>query len=394
MDIKAIVLITRPGKNISGSDTEETLGGVSMAYLDVLGLPIVERILMKLRQFRVSNTILMGNFRTADGPFTRFRSSEWLSLQRIESRGEGFWRAAEGAFEKCLQGGADLVLALRIGPYAEIDYEELIQHHINKHCSVTAVVDRNGKWLDTFVLNAAARADAGALFGSRMKELRKPGEPFRVTGYVNRLRDARDLRRLAVDGLLQKNSIQPHGTQIKPGVWVHLPARIHPRARVVAPAFIGAHARIRASAVITRASVVEHHAEVDCGTVVEDSTVLPFTGLGAGLEVAHSVSGFHRLYDLQRHTQVEIMDGKILGMKVLSPIVRGAGIAREFFAFKLKDIYRGLVKLPSRRTGAADLPESLDTAAALQSPVMGAQEQGPGSSDLASQLPVSRRYGR
>ena len=65
---------------------------------------------------------------------------------------------------------------------------------------------------------------------------------------------------------------------------------------------------------------MEHHAEVDCGTVVEDSTVLPFTYIGAGLDVVHSVSGFHHLTDLPRNTEVEIKDGKLLGMKALSPI--------------------------------------------------------------------------
>ncbi|MGO9517645.1 MAG: hypothetical protein ACLPND_11415, partial [Candidatus Korobacteraceae bacterium] len=271
----------------------------------------------------------------------------------------------------------DLILVLRIGPYLEIDHEKLIQHHLDKHCCVTATVDTDGRRLDYFILNASARNDAAALFGSRMTRLRKQEEPFRFTGYVNRLRDASDLRRLAVDGLLARNSVNPQGRQVRPGVWVQRPAHIHRKARIVAPAFIGAHARIRDAAVITRASAVEHHAQVDCGTVVEDSTLLPFTCLGAGLEVAHSVSGFRRLIDLPRKTEVEINDGKILGMRVLSPILRFAGITSAFFAFKLKDIYRGLF-LQSHRDKTAVIPESLEpAAAALESPVMEPQKDRP-----------------
>lgn len=394
MDIKAILLIACPPGNAgNGRSAEGMLGGVPIAYLDVLGMPVVERVLLRLQTFGVSSVALVGNFRTLEGPFTRHRSAEQLEVLRVESGDEQCWQAAEDTFEKCLQAGADLVLALRIGPYLEIDYEELIQHHIAKHCSVTPAVDHDGKWLDHFVLNAAARSDAATLFGSRMTQLRKEGKLFRVAGYVNRLRDASDLRRLAVDGLMARNRIHPQGRQVKPGVWVQLPAKINRKARVVAPAFIGAHAKIRASAVITRASVVEHHAEVDCGTVVEDSTVLPFTRLGAGLEVAHSVSGFHRLTDLERKTEVEIKDGRILGMKALSPILWLAGIATEFFAFKLKDIGRGL-SLLSRRVNAVDIPESSEPAAvALESPLMEAQEDGPGPSEIASHVPVSRRYG-
>ncbi len=393
MDVRAIVLITGSGTTISGSDAHETLGGVAMAYLDVLGLPIVERVLLRLQHAGVSGATLIGTFRTADGPFTRFRSSGRMPLQQVESSGEDLWRVAENVFEQCLQAGADLVLIIRIGAYVEIDYEQLIQHHIDKHCSVTAVIDSEEKRLDHFVLNAAARTDAAILFGSRMTLLRKQETPFRVAGYVNRLRNPSDLRRLAVDGLLKKNSIQPQGTEVKPGVWVHPLAKVHSRARIVAPAFIGARARIRASAVITRASVVEHHAEVDCGTVIEDSTVLPFSCLGAGLEVVHSVSGFHRLNDLPRRTEVKIQDSKLLGMKPLSLISRLAGIAADFFAFQRRDTFRS-GSLPARRANTREASESREAAKAVpENPIMEARECSTESSEFAPHLPVSRTYG-
>ena len=122
--------------------------------------------------------------------------------------------------------------------------------------------------------------------------------------------------------MLEKNAIRPVGKEIKPGVWVGEGARIHRKARVVAPAFIGAHSKIRASALITRGSVIEHHAEVDCGTVVENSTVLPFTYVGAGLDVMHSVVGFRRLSHLLRNVEVEISDDKLVGMSPASAVSR------------------------------------------------------------------------
>lgn len=377
MDVSAILLI---GSSLAEPDdeggTEETVGGVPIAYLDVLGKPIVERVLLRLQHCGISRITLIGNLHVANEPFTQLSSVEGLEVQRFESSGEAYWSAAEDAFEKHRLGGADLVLALRIGSYVEIDYEDLIQHHLDKRCAVTAAVDSEGNRLDQFVLNASARTAAATLFRSRMRSLRKSGEPFRVVGYVNRLRDASDLRRLAVDGLLGKNSVQPQGRQIKPGVWVHSSANVHRKARIVAPVFIGAHAKIRASAVITRGSVVEHHAEVDCGTVVEDSTVLPFTYIGAGLDVVHSVSGFHHLTDLPRNTEVEIKDGKLLGMKALSPILRLVGITAAFFAFISREIHRGLVRFHRKR--AADISESLvRTTSAPESPVMKAQEDPP-----------------
>jgi len=376
MDISAILLIGgSPAASDDGSSTEEKVGGVAIAYLDVLGMAIMERVLLRLQDYGISSTTVISNFGTPDGPFKRFSSVKRPEVQRVETDGQQFWQVADDQFEKCRQAGADLVLVLRIGPYVDIDYETLIQHHLDHHCAVTAAVDTDGMRLDQFVLNASARNDAATLFSSRMTRLRKQEEPFRFTGYVNRLRDASDLRRLAVDGLLARNSVHPQGRQVRPGVWVQRPAHIHRKARIVAPAFIGAHARIRDAAVITRGSVVEHHAQVDCGTVVEDSTLLPFTCVGAGLEVAHSVSGFYRLIDLPRRTEVEIKDGKILGMRVLNPILRFAGITSAFFAFKLKDIYRGLF-LPSDTISV--IPESLEPApAALESPVMEPQKDRP-----------------
>src|SRR5206468_2511696 len=114
-------------------------------------------------------------------------------------------------------------------------------------------------------------------------------------GYYNPLSNAADLRALAVDGLMQRAQITPAGIEARPGVWIARGARIQRRARVLAPAFVGEHARIRAGAVVTRCGVVEHHAEVDSGTIVENDSVLPYTYLGPGLDVAHCVAGSKRL---------------------------------------------------------------------------------------------------
>ena len=101
-------------------------------------------------------------------------------------------------------------------------------------------------------------------FAVELKKLRTECKSFRVSGYSNRLKTAADLRCLALDGLLHKNSISPEGTEIRPGVWIAKSARVHPRARIVAPAFIGVYSKIRAAALITRGTVVEHHADRHC----------------------------------------------------------------------------------------------------------------------------------
>ncbi len=387
MDIKAILMVggTRPGQ-------AENIGGIPIAYLDVLGVPVVQRVLQRLERFGVSGATLISEPLVEAEPFARgVRLHPGLTWRQA---GEGhFWQTAENTFNEYVEGGAELVIALRVGPYVEVDYEEMIQHHLHHHCPVTMAVDGAGISLDIFLLNASRRNDAASLFRSELRKLRTHCESFRVSGYSNRLETAGDLRCLALDGLLHKNAICPAGIETKPGVWVAKSARIHGKARIVAPAYIGVYSKIRAAALITRGTVVEHHSEIDCGTVVENSTVLPYTYIGAGLDVMHSVVGFHRLAHLIRKVEVEISDRKLVGMPAVSALSRLAGSTAALFAFLPKVIYRGFLS-PSHRESVADAPEcSEQQAAALNTPVTEAQGSGPEASEFPSTLAVARRYG-
>lgn len=389
MDVRAIVLI---GGATGDAGARESIGGVPFAYLDVLGLPVSERVGQQLQKFGVSHITFISDPPCDSGQFAHTINFAH-SMPHIHAEGEQLWQAAEDTFLKYAEDGADLVFALRLGPYVEVDYEALVQHHLDRRCAVTMAVDSKNEPLGLFVLSASARADAAALFKNRMQRMRRECAPFQVKGYVNRLETSSDLRRLAVDGLLAKNAIRPQGKEIKPGIWAGPGARIHRKARVIAPAFIGAHAKVRASALITRASVVEHHGDVDCGTVVENSSVLPFTRVGAGLDVMHAVVGFHRLAHLRQNVEVEIADQKLVGMVPLTPLSRLAGSTAALFTFIPMQIYRSLTA-SSQRTSAAKCPESPDPAhAVLEAPVVEVPATGAETSEFPSHLAVARRYG-
>jgi hypothetical protein len=390
MDIRAVVLIG--GAASDDAPTAETISGVPIADLDVLGLPVLDRVLNRLQQFGISSITTVCDPRCDIPAFTP-RSGFYDSLPHVDASREKFWQAAEDIFLKYAEEGADLVLALRVGPYVEVDYEALVQHHLDHHCAVTMAVDGDGAPLELFVLSPSARTDAAALFNNRLQRMRRECAPFRVAGYINRLRNAQDLRQLGADALMGRNAIRPEGSEIKPGVWVGTSARIHRKARVTAPAFIGAHAKIRASALITRGTVIEHHAEVDCGTVVENSSVLPYTRIGAGLDVMHSVVGFRRLAHLRQKVEVEIADEKFVGMVPLTAFSRLAGSTAALFAFIPMQIFRGIVA-SSQRKCATEIPESLEQASAvLENPVLEVPASAAESSEFPSNLAVARRYG-
>ncbi len=355
MDIRAILLVSVLNDDAGAT---ETVGGIPIAYLDVLGLPVIERVLRRLRQFGVCKTTLISDLPAGSADFAR-RVLIQHDRQQVEAEGAALWESAEETFSQYAAEGADLIIALRLGPWGEVDFEEMIQHHLDHHCVVSMAVDAEGASLDLFVLNPSSRFDARELFQSHLQRLRRQCAPFSVKGYFNRLETTADLRRLALHGLLARNGVRPEGTEIKPGVFVGPGARIHRKARVIAPAFVGAPAKVRASALITRGTVIEHHGDVDCGTVVENSSVLPFTRVGAGLDVMHAVVGFRRLAHLRQNVEVEIADEKFVGMVPLTPLSRLAGSTAALFAFIPMQIYRGLTA-SSQRTSAAECPESLE----------------------------------
>jgi hypothetical protein len=211
---------------------------------------------------------------------------------------------------KHAEKGIARVLVLRLGAYAEVDFADLLQFHSDTGAAVTRVCDAEGP-LDIWVLDAVPGTRRG-LSLDLSSDASLPGA-YRTLGYVNRLTGAQDLRRLAVDAFSGRCAIRPRGRQMKPGVWIDEGARVHRSARIVAPAYIGQGARVRASALITRFSNVERRCVVDCGTAIENSSVLPFTRVGPGLDVAHSVIESDRLMNLSRNVVVTIEDPKLFG---------------------------------------------------------------------------------
>jgi len=391
MDLKALILVGSPAGDNNAPQTG-SVAGVPFACLDVLGASVLERLTKRLKTAGISQLALI-SAAGADAHMHMERAIHKSRLEVVSAAKEDFWQSAEQTFEAFRQNGADLVLVLKLGPYVEVDFEEVILHHINKRCRMTSVTAADGASLGIFVLDSTRRGDASTLFRSGLQKVRDDCERFVPAGYVNLLQTVADFRRLALDGLLQKNAIRPSGKQVRPGVWVGDGATIHRKARVLAPAFIGAYSKVRAASLVTRNSVLEHHAEVDCGTVVENSTVLPYTYVGAGLDVMHSVVGFHRIWHLLRNVEVEIPDTRLVGITPASTVFRTVGSAAAFFAVLPKQIYRGFLGR-ARKIRPARLPESLESpAATLVTPDVEQPASGQEVGDFPSTFAVVRRYG-
>ena len=103
------------------------------------------------------------------------------------------------------------------------------------------------------------------------------------------------------------------------------------------------------------------YAEADCGTVVEDSSLLSFTKIGPGLDCSHAVAGFERLAHLPRAVEVEIADPRLLTMVSPSPARRATTHAFALAGFitrALPGLFRSAPsELPSAGESDAIAPE-------------------------------------
>lgn len=370
----------------------ETFAGIPLPLLDVLGKSVVHHVADRLRRAGVEAVTAL-----TDDALYQDTALGKADGQDNCRRTADVWQAAEDAFSSFADEGVEQVLLLRLGPYVEFELEPLLRFHQERRQNATLLYDEKGP-LDAAVVQAARRNDAAFVLRSGLRATRLPSEPYLTRAYVNRLESAHDLRRLAQDALLMRCEIRPNGRELKPGVWVGERVRIHRSARVLAPAFVGAHAKLRAASVVTRCSVVEHHAEVDCGTVLEDTSILPYTYVGTGLDAAHAVAGFGRICHLRRQTEVEIADPRLLGTVAVSAAWRTIKSAASLAAYLPVQAARGLASAGRRSQPASPCQSGDALGASRQHPAelepspepLSASNEAP---QFAGDFAVVRRYG-
>lgn len=372
MDIRGLILVN------NDADSEERLSFSSpaLALLDVAGCSPMLRLAKRLETCGVGPVMAVVEEAI---PFSRARVLPGEMECRAASP-DRFWRAAESAFNDLAQNGAELVVLIRLGAYAEVDFERLIQFHLERRGRVSRVMHETGAGLEIFCLSASRRNDAASLLRSGLTRCRSECDSFLDSGYMNPLSDARDMRQLAIDVLTLKTQSRAAGCEVRPGIWLGSGTRVEKQARILAPAFVGDSVLVRDATVITRCTSVEHHAQIDCGTVVENCTVLPYTTIGAGLDLAHSVAGMGRIINLRRGVAVQVVDPHLLG-QISESIGERMAVAAGHWP---RRIWRGLFGDAGRQEPAAE-------------PVQEGRQLLPDtaheSADLTTNLAIARRYG-
>jgi hypothetical protein len=373
MDVRAIVLSGVPVESAGTSVTAllasapETFSGVPLSLLPIMGKPLLHRIAERLKQTGVDSVSVL-NASDASLPLTAEACRADFNWKDVSP--EQVWRAAEEEFDRLVQAGAEIVLVLRLGAYAEVEIDPLLQFHLDQRNHTTQVVAGDGP-LDFFVLSGSRRNDAAFLLRSKLTKMRVPTQPFSTGGYVNRLQNVSELRQLVLDTFALKTSIQPLGEQVRPGIWVGPGARIERGVRLVAPCYIGASSKIRGGALITRGSSIEHHCVVDCGTVVESSTLLPLSYVGAGLDLMHSVVGSKRIVSVKYSAELDVEDNSLVSAVPATSARRTLNHAANLVAFIPRQMIRNIFGERKLRKSQADVecPEPSFDPGAVARPV-------------------------
>jgi len=279
----------------------------SITCADILGQSVLDRTLTRLQNAGIQKITLIGGRSVAS-----LRSNP--NTERVEvANSFARWSAAQSKTREHGLQGIGTVLMVGLGAYMELDIAQAVKFHRDMRSPLTQLEDSQGA-LDLWVVDSKwfNTAASGCTLPFRYGEF--PGLPMtcRITGYVNRLAEARDLRRLVMDAFLSRCELKPKGREVRPGVWADEGARVHKLARLVAPVYLGRSTKVGPSAVITRFSNLERNSQVGAGTVVESASVLPHTVLGRGLDVSHAVVDGNKFLDLVCNIALQIDDPRLI----------------------------------------------------------------------------------
>lgn len=351
----------------------------ALAQVDVLGASLARRTAEDLLAAGMAEVCVV----TSQADDT---DAHTPPIRYVKSTPNELWERARSAYDSL--SASDAVVLMRMNSYCEVEWRGLLEQHRAEDARVTRAW--NGpEPLDVYAVSPRFRKDAQFLFTSELRHSRLPTTRYQLAEaeYAHGLQSAADLREIAVDALHLRCRMRPVGREVRPGIWMGERSRVDAAVRLVAPVYIGKSARVRTGAVITRGSSLEHHASVDCGTVVEDASVLPFTAIGAGLDVVRSVVGHRQVADLKRDVVVNVEDRTLVDEVAHNAGVRVLGKAAALVAYLPLHFWKGV-------TGGEAFPqlEEANPACAPEFPATVFKENAPPARALRPEL-VMERYG-
>ncbi len=375
--VRALVLV-------GGKSATERIGEIPLALLDVLGRSVLMRTLDRIRAADIGEISVLCD----TDPLPPHAGAADCKFSMVSP--QAFWDEAVQQFRR-LTRNSECVLVLRLGAWAELDFAAMVNQHRLAGSSIVRAYSPREEALDVFVISSGSQSEAAALLRGELRDEGIATAPHKTCGYVNLLSSAASLRTLVLDAFAGKTAIFPCGRELRPGVWIGAGARIHRHARIVAPAFIGSFCKVRGDVLVTRGSSIEHHSEVDCATVIDNSSVMPYTRVGAGLDVEYSVVGFRQVHSIKRKVTVEIEDPLLVGATTTQFSARTLPAAGWLISLLPNALWKLLFAPSQAALGSAS--KALGTS----TPALGEASLAPIESQTetyrAREMVVPRRYG-
>jgi hypothetical protein len=282
-----------------GRNTPET--NRSFAKVDVLGASLLDRTLAKLRDLGILPAKVLSGRNVSDHV-----------LPSRSTRSGSFIDSWEQAISDYVNAGVETILLVRVGTYADVNYRELIEFHHQADSPLTHAYCGETS-LDIAVVNATLLRNTDDLVRRALSHLIPRQKRFHYQGYVNRLRNREDLHQLMQDGLRGQCQLRPVGVETRPGLWCGEGSEIDSTVLIQGPAFVGAGSKIASGCKIAGISSIERGCQVDCGTMIDNSFVMPGTYVGMALDVKNSIVGNEKIFNLDRNVEVSVSDARLIG---------------------------------------------------------------------------------
>jgi hypothetical protein len=210
---------------------DDPVAAPALAMLDVLGEPVLLRVVQSLCDSKVGPIFLLVNSATAKS--TVIRQLDRSQVNVIIVADDDFRAATQAAMANCRERGMQSALVMRAATYIEFDVVDMLKFHNRTDQPVTFMADNVGR-LEAALIDCVA-SEATAAFLSKGSAYSAAASDYAPKSYVNRLRTPADLRQLAEDALMQRCGIRPRGVEVRAGVWIGEGARVHRHARTEGP---------------------------------------------------------------------------------------------------------------------------------------------------------------
>ena len=274
-----------------------------LACVEIAGRSAAERTVERLRKADVDFiSVLITSDCASSLPAFRTR---WDNVQTLIVQDVGC--AISQILADYSQNGIAYTFVTWADTYLETDLLDLFYFHRESRQTVTRAFDGDAPL-------ALWTVDCAKAQSLPIEQLLHghTAPPYFVRGYMQRLSAPGVLRQFAEDALRGRCEARPCGKEIRPGIWVDDGGEIQRGARIVAPAYIGGRSKILSDVLITRFSSIERDCFVDCGTVIENSSILAGTHIGIWLDVCHAVVSGNRMLSLERDVMVAISDPSLM----------------------------------------------------------------------------------